>query len=120
MATNTYVALDKQTIVGSSTSSITFSSISQAYTDLVIVVDGSLQAGATLYALVMNLNGDATTSNYSYTRLQGNGTSATSNRASSDAAIGLIAETASNDIINIMNYSNTTTYKTTISRANSM
>jgi hypothetical protein len=120
MATNTYVALDKSTIVGSSTSSITFSSISQAYTDLVIVVNATLGTSVGLYGLSINLNGDSTASNYSYTRLQGNGTSATSNRATSDTGIGFVAETASMDIINIMNYSNATTYKTTLSRANSM
>ena len=37
MATNTYVALDKVTVSGSSTSSITFSSIPATYTDLVLV-----------------------------------------------------------------------------------
>ena len=117
-AGSTYTPIATTTASGSVTE-ITFSSIPSTYTDLVISVNGSLGAGATLYALVMNLNGDANTANYSYTRLQGNGTSATSNRASSDAAIGLIAETASMDIINIMNYSNANLYKTSISRASS-
>ena len=44
MATNTYVALDKVTTSGSATS-VTFSSIPSTYTDLVIVVNGSV-AGA--------------------------------------------------------------------------
>ena len=39
MATNTYVALDTQTL-GSAAASVTFSSIPQTYTDLVLVING--------------------------------------------------------------------------------
>ena len=67
MPTNTYVALDKVTVAGTSTSSITFNSIVATYTDLVIVV----QAGATVNTqeLKVVLNGD-TTNNYSNTIFQ--------------------------------------------------
>jgi hypothetical protein len=40
MATNTYVALDTQTL-GSTAGSVTFSSIPQSYTDLVLVFAGT-------------------------------------------------------------------------------
>lgn len=114
----TYTPLAKTTASGSQ-SVITFSSIPSTYTDLVLIVNGALPASSGLYAIGLEFNADATTSNYSYTRLQGNGTSATSNKASSDTAIGFIAETASMDVIQIMNYSSTLTYKTTLSRASS-
>lgn len=117
-AGSTYTPIATTTASGSVTE-ITFSSIPSTYTDLVVVVNGALGAGATLYGLSINFNGDTTASNYSYTRLQGNGTSATSNRATSDTGIGYIAETGAMDIIQVMNYSNTTTYKTTLSRATS-
>lgn len=113
----TYVPI--ATIVSSGTgSTATFSNIPQTYTDLVIVVNGTIATG--LAALAYEFNADANAANYSYTRLQGDGTTATSTRVTSDAAIGFIAQTASMNIINIMNYSNSTTYKTSINRANSM
>jgi len=115
---NTFELIASYTASGS-VASIDFTSIPSTYTDLVLIVNGALPASSGLYAIGLEFNGDTTTSNYSYTRLQGNGTSATSNRASSDTAIGFIAETASMDVIQIMNYSNTSTYKTTLSRASS-
>jgi hypothetical protein len=106
------------TSASGSAMSITFSSIPSTYTDLVIIVNGKITTG--LSALAYEFNGETSAANYSYTRLQGNGSSASSSRVSADQAIGFIAETASMDIINIMNYANTNTYKTSISRANSM
>ena len=119
MATNTYVALDKVT-VGTATPSITFSSISGSYTDLVLVMDlGAGTAGVDIYCQV---NGD-TASNYSHTRLTGNGTSASSSRGSSLAYMrfsdGGSPQTTANSVtqVSFMNYSNTTTYKTALNRA---
>jgi hypothetical protein len=74
-------------------------------------------------------NGDTTNSNYSVTRLSGDGTSATSNRstAANDGAgtrswilsdNGAGAGIFGIGITHIMNYANTTTYKTAISRSN--
>ncbi len=119
MATNTYVALATQTL-GTAASSVTFSSISQSYTDLFLVFDGLASAGAANgFQVKVNGGGSVQT----YTRLQGNGTSASSSRVSGgtgDAAVGVIGNTnRSTVIVNIMNYSNTTTYKTMLSRYNS-
>jgi hypothetical protein len=124
MATNTYVALDKVT-VGTATSSVTFSSISSAYTDLVVI-------GANLVAATGNpnvdirFNGD-TGSNYSCTILEGNGTSATSTRKTNRSAgivdgdaVSLGGTNPSTIIWNIMNYSNATTYKTVLVRGNEL
>lgn len=116
MATNTYVALDKVTL-GSATASVTFSSIPSIYTDLVLIISGTNTAGGE--NLLLQFNGD-TGSNYSRTNMQGNGSTAASFRASNvtEARIGQVQTTPSTSISNIMNYSNTTTNKTIISRDN--
>ena len=61
MPTNTYVALDKVTL-GTAASTITFSSIPQTYTDLVMVFDGT--AASATYSGI-RFNGD-TGNNYSF------------------------------------------------------
>jgi hypothetical protein len=121
MPTNTYVALDKVT-VGTATPSITFSSISQAYTDLVVVISAPTSSdGATPQ---FRFNGDTAT-NYSNTFLEGSGTSATSSRESNQTNIQLSFNVGGNStnpstsIVHIMNYSNTTTFKTLLARWNS-
>ena len=122
MATNTYVALDKVT-VGTATPSVTFSAIGAGYTDLVIVFECfTTAAGARDVALRFNSD---TGSNYSSTFLQGNGTSAVSARESSQTRMmidysgaGTTSATAEIGIVNIMNYSNATTNKTVLVRAN--
>ena len=117
MSTNTYVALDKVT-VGTATNQITFTSIPSTYTDLKIVVNGSF---ATEDYIVMQLNGDTST-NYSETTLRGNGSSAASGYATSRAftaleSLGAGANERFMNQINIMNYANTTTYKTILTRS---
>jgi hypothetical protein len=122
MATNTYVAIDKVT-VGTATPSVTFSAISADYTDLVIVFECfTTAAGARDVALRFNSD---TASNYSSTFFQGNGSAATSTRESSQTRMmidysgaGTTASTAEIGIVNIMNYSNATTNKTVLVRAN--
>ena len=119
MAT-TYEPIATTTTSGSA-ASVTFSSISSAYTDLVIIVNAG---GSTNADLQMQFNSDTGT-NYSRTVLSGNGTAASSGRQTSVAYIrvdnlGYLNTTfpAFTGIINIMNYSNTTTFKTAISRTN--
>ena len=108
------------TTLGSNQSSVTFSSISSAYTDLVIVMNGSDTGGV---QLAIQYNGD-TGNNYSMVGLTGNGSIAYSVKGLNGALIqfGWDAYLESgynyNAIINIQNYSNTTTYKTLIGRAN--
>lgn len=115
----TYVPIATQTVSGSSTTTITFSSIPSTYTDLRIVLTGTCGTG-TDQNIWLNYNGDTTT-NYSYTFLLGNGTSASSGRGSSDVVIisGRIDSTAqTTTLIDIFNYANTTTYKTNLVRGN--
>jgi hypothetical protein len=120
-AANTYVSIATQTVSGTSTATITFSSIAATYTDLVlVVVGGTSSQGDNIF---LRFNSDSGT-NYSYTELRGNGSAASSARATNQtaaylqSAIGGGATLGQNYIANIMNYSNTTTNKTVISRAN--
>jgi hypothetical protein len=105
------------TTLGSAASSVTFSSISGSYTDLILVANytGSVSD----QFLNIQFNSD-TGSNYSNTNLFGDGSSATSNRNSNATAVraAFYGSAQSNFIANVMNYSNTTTNKTVVSRDN--
>ena len=109
--------------LGSAVSSVSFSSISGSYTDLVLVCSQTA-ATATMDTRV-TYNSD-TAANYSATRLMGDGTSATSNRSTNRSWIdlnyvgGLATTSPTTSILQIMNYSNTTTYKTSLLRANEL
>lgn len=104
-----------------SSGSITFSSIAGIYTDLVVVCAARLTTGAG--DLLFEFNGD-TGSNYSTTYLTGTGSAASSGRFSNQIKTyndvnGYVDTTnAHNSITHIMNYSNSTTYKTLMSRSN--
>lgn len=115
-AGNTYEAIATQTL-GSATASVTFSSIPGTYTDLVLIVNASLASGAA--SLLMRYNSDSGT-NYSGTRLIGNGSAASSERTTSSNQndIGYFNTSMCNSITSIQNYSNSTTYKTCLVRAN--
>jgi len=110
----TYTPIATQTL-GSSASSVTFTSIPATYTDLIIVLAGTSSANI---SYKLQFNGD-TGSNYSNTFLYGDGSSAISGRSSSQTSIGGMGRTGTsqgNGVIQVMNYSNTTTNKTTIGR----
>jgi hypothetical protein len=115
MATQTYDPIASITL-GAATASVTFSAIPQTYTDLVIVMFSDQTASS---ASNVQFNGDTAT-NYSLTNLSGDGSTATSTRASSASTPSISASSANDQItiMNIMNYSNTTTYKTSIIRTN--
>jgi len=124
MPTNTYVALDKVT-VGTATPSITFTGINQGYTDLVIVANFALAAASNSFNVQFNADTSGAGTNYSQTTLYGNGTTAASSRSSSrsniQASYFVTASTTVGEstlIINFPNYSNSTTYKTTLARMN--
>ena len=109
---NTYEAIATQTL-GSAAASVTFSSISGAYTDLVLVVN----AGVSSTQLRLQFNSD-TGSNYSVTLIYGDGSSVGSVRSSNQtsANIGGLNTVFGTNIVHLNNYSNSTTYKTAISR----
>lgn len=116
----TYEPISTQTL-GSAVASVTFSSIPQTYTDLVLVVT-PIVTTATTFAI--RYNGVSTGTPYSGTFLYGDGTSAVSTRLSSQNEIRVSYGATSrstntgNIIVNILNYSNATTYKTNLSRDN--
>ena len=113
---STYTPIATQTL-GSSAASVTFSSIPQSYTDLVIVVNG--KATSSTPDMYVRFNDDSSAL-YSYTRMYGDGSSATSNRGSNQT-LGYTGnwDTTEQTItkIQIQNYSNSTTFKTWLSRS---
>jgi hypothetical protein len=121
MATNTYVALDKVT-VGTAVSSVTLnmgSTLSQAYTDLVLI--GSHKNTVGIAGIAIRFNGD-TDSNYSSTLLYGTGSAAGSSRYTNQTWIPVGYTSATEYAVikcQIQNYSNSTTFKTLLSRGGS-
>jgi len=115
----TYELVTPSQTLTSAAASITFSTISGAYTDLVLVVSATW-SGSSNSSFGFRLNSDSA-SNYSITQLYGDGSSAASGRNSnqSKAVIGQINPTEiGTTIFQFQNYSNSTTYKTTLSRSN--
>jgi hypothetical protein len=112
----TYTTLATTTL-SSAQSSVTFSSISGTYTDLVLVVS-TISVNGTAY---MTVNSDTGT-NYSRTFMYGTGSSVasarTTNFASYPFTVGSVSGTFSASIVHLMNYSNSTTYKTFLTRGN--
>ena len=114
-AGSTYTPIATTTL-GSATSSVTFNSFT-GYTDLVLVFNGTAASGSGS-GISIQFNGD-TGSNYSETILAGSGTAAGSGRDTSldFSVVGTIYTTSNNAIVQFMNYSNSTTYKTILSRS---
>jgi len=117
VATTTYTPIYTTTL-SSAQASVTFNSFS-GYTDLVIV--GNCGISNTGTTMTMRFNGD-TGSNYSELTMSGNGSVKSSSKANNITSAYLNDTTAFNSstegnfILNIMNYANTTTYKTVIGR----
>lgn len=120
MATKTYEPIMTYNGTGSS-GTISFTSISATYTDLRIILVGT-ETNGTFYEFDMRYNNDSS-SNYSLTYLQGNGSSSTSGRYSNADKIRL-GEAGTDTtlptfiIVDVMNYANTTTNKTALIRYN--
>lgn len=100
-------------------SEVEFTNISQSYTDLVIVKTGLQNASSNMGLRVGSGTVD-TGSNYSGTQMYGNGTSALSDRNSSQDQFFINFSNSNTNsvvsIIQIMDYSNATTNKTLIVR----
>jgi hypothetical protein len=108
------------TTLGTAAATFTFSSIPATYTDLVLVANNYFATTSAPY-ISLTFNSD-TASNYSSTHLEGNGTTASSNRFTADTKMyfGYNVTSTSTSlgmaVINIMNYTNTTTFKTALGR----
>ena len=112
------------TTLGSAQSSVTFSAISGSFTDLILVFVGA-QTSTAQGDLNFRFNSDTGT-NYSRTILYGSGSAAGSTRSTNASNFRVevysypdTATGGTNQILHLMNYSNTTTYKSILARGNS-
>jgi hypothetical protein len=105
------------------TASTTFFNIPQNYQDLMVVYNTRDTTAATGATLTFYLNADGA-NNYSYTSLNGDGSSATSARTTNQGAFVQLLHPGANatsgifgsNIVHILNYANTSTYKTVLTR----
>jgi len=117
-AGSTYTPIATTTL-GSNQTSVTFNSFS-GYTDLILVCGFK---NTTSVDMLLRFNSDSG-NNYSWTTLSGNGSAAASARGSNtnsilaDPGAGGFGTEWSNGAIHIMNYANSTTYKTALLRFN--
>lgn len=115
----TYEPIATQTL-GSAASSITFSSIASSWTDLRLIVTGTNVSGN--QDVIIRFNSD-TGSNYSFTYLNGNGSSANSGQATSltniqlNAGPGISATIPYFASVDVFSYAGST-YKTTLGTMN--
>lgn len=129
MPTATYEHITTTTITGSATSTVDFTSITSAFTDLKLVIQAKASADGDI--IYCRLNNDSTSGNYlwGYVTLFGNGTttnSGVSNRGASQT-YGMISwdacpNTDGQNLISIThfnNYSDTSKYKTFLTRTGS-
>lgn len=112
---STYTPIATHTVV-SAQPSYTFTSISSTYTDLVYVIN-NVTSGTNMF---VQFNGDTSTT-YSSTQLYGSGSGNAASTRSSNSSYCLGGVLGDNGTVkgNIQNYSNTSTYKTLISRGGS-
>ena len=107
------------TTLGSSSSSVTLSSIPSTYTDLVLIVNGQNSSSDGNWRIRFNSD---TGSNYSFTYMAGTGSATESGKYSNVTSVDCGVSGNGNlaaQIVNINNYSNSTTYKTLLSRLSS-
>jgi hypothetical protein len=110
MPTSTWEAL-ASTTTGSAVQEVTFSSISQAYTDLYIVVTASCDAG-TVHDITWRANGD-TGNNYAFVRVLGESSGAYTDRngGTNQVNCNQIGADPSVSWLQIFNYASTSAYK---------
>ena len=115
---STYTPIASQTLTGTA-SSITFTNIPQNFTDLILVSSPKMTTANTFFQTTYNSD---TGTNYSQTRMQGIGSTGSSARSTNDNYIGMAFQDNNTDtgtsIMQINNYSNTTTNKTALIRDN--
>jgi hypothetical protein len=107
------------TTLGSNAGSVTFSAIPQTYTDLILVSNYRTIGTPAFFGCSWKANGD-TAANYSSTQFYGNGTSTSSGRNTSYAGYAFESYSTTSSqvaITNFQNYSNSTTFKTAVSRS---
>ena len=118
MPTPTYTPLATVTL-GSSASSVTFSSIPATYRDLVLVIDGTVSAPDT--SIDLEINNDTTAANYPAVYAYGDGSGTGSGTLTSPGIQITYTPGGERQLITtqIMDYSATDKHTTTLTRANS-
>jgi hypothetical protein len=116
--TATYTPLANVTL-GAAASSVTFSSIPATYRDLILVIDTTTSVTTGLVQLELN----ASTSDYSFVYMSGNGSTTASGASTGNTFMRLnlparTNATMSNFIVNLLDASATNKHKTVISRFN--
>ena len=116
-AGSTYTPIATTTL-SSNTASVTFSSISGSYTDIILVAMTQRVTATTNTNFQVGNGSIDTGTNYSNTAIYGDGTNAASYYEQNQSRLNAGSTTANwqTQIIQFMNYSNTTTYKTILTR----
>jgi hypothetical protein len=109
------------TTLGTTAATVSFTSISGSYTDLVVIISAQCNRAGANDFMKAKINTD-TGSNYSVTTLYGTGSAAGSSRTTSATYLefGVVPYQTEFGVytINLNNYANTTTNKTVLSRYN--
>jgi hypothetical protein len=114
MPTPTYELIESVTLA-SAASSVTFSSITQSYRDLVLVVNGKAEGGTGLY---LQFNGDSA-SNYTTIKMIGEASGPFSgSQTLTFTNAGYMFSTQSLNTMQIMDYSAVDKHKTVLGRGN--
>lgn len=120
-ASETYTPIATTTL-SSATASYTFSSIPSTYTDLILVVNAGTSSSG--QSIGMRFNSDSG-NNYSSTDLVADASGPASGRTTSTSfirvvgrGIGTDTTLIDNGVTNILNYSNSATYKPVLNRSN--
>ena len=121
------VPIGSQTGFSGSSSQIIFDNIPQTYQDLMVVFSLRTTYAGVYDTSISMIANNSYTSIYSWTELKGNGSSATSSRSTavnygSTSVYGANAALAptgtfASSVFHILNYANTTTYKTVLMRS---
>lgn len=112
MGTPTYTALANITL-GSSASSVTFSSIPATYRDLVLVGVPTTSDGG---LILLRLNGDTTSSNFFRVDMRGSSSGAQSSSGNDHIIADTTTTAGSNLVLQVMDYSATDKHKTYLNR----
>ena len=113
-AGSTYSTIATYTASGSS-ATFSFTSIPSTFTDLHLVINGTLTSNQ---GIKMRFNSDSG-SNYSYLRVYGNGTSAGTDASGNRDGIDIgyqISSSRQMTIVDVMNANNSTTFKSSLYR----
>lgn len=111
---STYTPIAINTVANTTTASVTFSSISGSYTDLILVSNGGTVAG---FNGLITFNSDSG-ANYSWVRFIGNGSTAATDKNLAANSINFLVYDYPTHIVNVQNYSNTVAQKSVLMRFN--